>query len=84
MSNQKVHFSLAPLNFVFKLVMNFENFSSNIPQFLSLLFWQPLTEGSWAGVVTLTAHMAAKIGIKEYFMDKFLKIHYQLEDKLFR
>ena len=48
------------------------------------LFWQPLTKGSWAGLVTLTAYMAAKIGIKEYFMDNFLKIHYQLEDKLFR
>jgi len=28
--------------------------------------------------------MAAKIGIEEYLMEKFLKIHYQLEDKLLR
>ena len=50
----------------------------------SPLFQQPLTKGSWAGLVTLTAYMAAKIGIMEYCMDKYLKIHYQLEDKLFR
>ena len=28
--------------------------------------------------------MAAKIGIEEYLRDKFLKIHYQPEDKLLR
>ena len=48
----------------------------------SPLFQQPLTKGSWAGLVTLTVYIAAKIGIEEYLMDKFLKIHYQLEDKL--
>ena len=37
------------------------------------LFRQPLIKGSLAGLVTLTAYMAAKIGIDEYFMDKFLK-----------
>ena len=31
--------------------------------------------------MTLTAYMAAKIVIEEYLMEKFLKIHYQLEDK---
>ena len=28
------------------------------------LFRQPLTKGSWAGLMTLTAYMAAKIGIR--------------------
>ena len=55
-----------------------------IPDISPSLFWQPLTKRSWAGVVTLTSYMAEKIGIEEYFMDKFIKIHYQLEDKLFR
>ena len=50
----------------------------------SPLFQQPLTKGSWAGLVTLSLYMTAKIGIKEYLMDKFLKIHYQPEDKLLR
>ena len=35
---------------------------------VSPLFWQPLTEGSWAWLVTLTANMAAKIAIEEYKM----------------
>ena len=51
---------------------------------LTPLFRQPLTKGSWDGLVTLTAYIAAKIGIEEYLMDKFLKIHYQLEDNLLR
>ena len=38
----------------------------------------------WTGLVTLTAYMAAKIKIEKYLMDKFLKIHYQLEEKLLR
>ena len=46
------------------------------------MFRQPLTKGSWTGLVTLTAYMATKIGIETYLMDKFLKIHYQLEGKL--
>ena len=37
------------------------------------LFRQPLTKGSWAGLVTLTAYMAAKKGIEEYLMDFFKK-----------
>ena len=40
------------------------------------LFWQPLTKGSYAGLVTLIAYVVAKIGIEKYLMDKFLKIHY--------
>ena len=32
----------------------------------SPLLQQPLTKGSWAGLVTLTAYMAAKIGIEEF------------------
>ena len=50
--------------------------------YITPLFWQPLTKGSWAGLVSLTAYMAAKIGIEEYLLDTFLKIHYQLEGKL--
>ena len=37
------------------------------------LFWQPLTNGSRAGLVTLTEYMTAKIGIEEYLMEKFQK-----------
>ena len=36
------------------------------------------------GLETLTAYIAAKIGIEEYLMDKFFKIHNQLEEKLLR
>ena len=45
---------------------------------------EALTKGSLAGLMTLTAYMAGKIAIEEYLMDKFLKIHYQLEDKILR
>ena len=31
-----------------------------------------------------TAYMAAKIRIEEYLMEKFLKVYYQLEDKMLR
>ena len=34
--------------------------------------------------MTLTAYMAAKIGIKEYLMKKFLKIYYHHKDKILR
>ena len=35
------------------------------------LFRQPLTKGSWDGLVTLTAYMAVKIGIEKNLMEKF-------------
>ena len=39
------------------------------------LFLQPLTNGSWAGLVTLFAYMAANIGIEEYLMKTILNVH---------
>ena len=41
-------------------------------------------KGSWAGLVTLTAYMAAKIGIEEYLMELFVKILFQCEDTILR
>ena len=39
------------------------------------LFRQPLTNGSGAGLVTLTAYKATKIGIEECLIEKFQKVH---------
>ena len=48
---------------------------------MATLFWQPLTKGSWAGMVSLTVYMAAIIRIEEYLMEKFLKIPTNLNTK---
>ena len=37
-------------------------------------------QGRWAGLVTLTAYIATKIGIEEYLMGKVFKINYKLEE----